>query len=318
MAHTDKQLAIHINNSDNNNNNNTNNNALADASIPANLAGTLSNSKSKLSRNNSSTFSSKSHFSLHSNALVSKASNNESLNDSIVNPLSLKRLVNNSNSSSNQTQPVNLNAIDFTVITSTNPQGRSLGHTFDTISDISQSNRSIYSFNRIAHLSNNNNTNNVNGRASIESDEFINNQVDVRDPVIIRGAGNITIFGVSNKFNESFPSQLYSKLAPEEFRDTIKQINNILATELANSFRWLVFGSVFCCCTLGCSLFPVIFMNKKARLSIKKFLSIENQRIYFKLGLKWRLAKIKCNSNSLMEYVLLIDFLPTVMLYHPD
>ncbi len=313
MANTDKEMVIHI---ENINRKTFEEVTISTSSEPISnlyLASALSNSKPKLSRNNSSTFSSKSHFSLRSNALLSKASNNESLSNS-MNPLSLKRTVNN-----NSTPPINLNVIDFTVITSTNPQGRSLG-TFDTISNGSHSNRSIYSFNRIASLSNNNNSNanNANTRPSIESDDFINDLVETRDPVIIRGAGNVTIFGVSNKFNETFPSQLYAKLAPEEFRDTIKQINSILATELANSFRWLVFGSVFCCCTLGCSLFPVIFMNKKARLSINKFLSIENQRIYLKLGLKWRLAKIKCNSNSLMEYVLLIDFLPTVRLYHPD
>jgi len=144
------------------------------------------------------------------------------------------------------------------------------------------------------------------------------NGIIVKDPVLIRGAGNITIFGVSNRFSEQFPTQLTAKLAPEEFKDTIKQINNILNKELANSLKWLVFGSIFCCCTLGCSLLPVIFMNKKARLSISKLLEMENQRLYLKLGLKWRLAKVKCNSNTLLEYVLLIEFLPTILLYQPD
>ena len=58
------------------------------------------------------------------------------------------------------------------------------------------------------------------------------NYANVKEPVIIRGAGNITIFGVCNKFNEQFPTQLNAKLAPEEFRDTIKQINNILSRGL--------------------------------------------------------------------------------------
>ena len=156
---------------------------------------------------------------------------------------------------------------------------------------------------------------------SVENTNTGNNYLSgiiVKDPVLIRGAGNITIFGVSNRFSEQFPTQLNAKLAPEEFKDTIKQINNILNKELANSLKWLVFGSIFCCCTLGCSLLPVIFMNKKARLSINKLLEMENQRLYLKLGLKWRLAKIKCNSNALLEYVLLIEFLPTILLYQPD
>lgn len=149
------------------------------------------------------------------------------------------------------------------------------------------------------------------------SNSYVDNVI-TRDPIVIRGAGNITIFGVCNKFNEQFPSQLNAKLAPEEFRDTIKQINSILNKELENSFKWLVFGSIFCCCTLGCSLLPVIYMNKKAKLSINKLLDMENQRLYLKLGLKWRLAKLKCNSNSLLEYALLIEFLPTLLLYQPD
>lgn len=273
-------------------------------------------SKVKLSRNNSSTFSAKSHYSIRSGILVNnKSMNNESINDSMVNNqnLSIKRL----NSLSNSDQRSQSNNLNNTRIDSiNNPQGRIL-NTFDTVSATSTSNRSIYSFNRIANISNIDN-NNLNTSESLTGGDLQDPIIEVKDPVIIRGAGNITIFGVSNKFNEAYPSQLYAKLAPEEFRDTLKQINTILSRELANSFRWLVFGSVFCCCTLGCSLFPVIFMNKKARLSINKFLSIENQRLYLKLGLKWKLAKIKCNSNSLMEYVFLIEFLPTVLLYQPD
>ena len=182
---------------------------------------------------------------------------------------------------------------------------------FDTISAASISNRSAYSFNRIATV-------NRSSTSAADNESFSLPVEITKDPVVVRGAGNITIFGVSNKFCETFPAQLYAKLAPEEFRDTIKQVNSILSRKLANSFRWLVIGSVFCCCTLGCSLFPVVFMNKKARLSISKFLDGENQRLYLKLGLKWRLAKIKCDSNSLMEYVLLVEILPIVLLYYPD
>jgi hypothetical protein len=152
---------------------------------------------------------------------------------------------------------------------------------------------------------------------NFNSNTYVDNVI-TKDPIVIRGSGNITIFGVCNKFNEQFPTQLNAKLAPEEFRDTIKQINSILNKELENSFKWLVFGSIFCCCTLGCSLLPVIYMNKKAKLCISKLLEMENQRLYLKLGLKWRLAKLKCNSNSLLEYVLLIEFLPTLLLYQPD
>ena len=192
------------------------------------------------------------------------------------------------------------------------------------INSNSGANRRSNSLNSISMLSVNNlsvNGAENNGTLTIATTTNNNsylNAVIVKDPVLIRGAGNITIFGVSNRFSEQFPTQLNAKLAPEEFKDTIKQINNILNKELANSLKWLVFGSIFCCCTLGCSLLPVIFMNKKARLSINKLLEMENQRLYLKLGLKWRLAKVKCNSNTLLEYVLLIEFLPTILLYQPD
>lgn len=147
---------------------------------------------------------------------------------------------------------------------------------------------------------------------------FTDANIIVKEPIVIRGAGNLTIFGVCNKFSEQFPSALNAKLAPEEFRDTIKQINSILNKELENSFKWLVVGSLFCCCTLGCSLLPVIYLNKKAKLCINKLLDIENHRLYNKLGLRWRLTKFKCNSNSLFEYVLLVEFLPLRSLYQPD
>jgi hypothetical protein len=178
-------------------------------------------------------------------------------------------------------------------------------------------------FNNISLLNLSINTNNNPQAAASAADSSNNNNsyfnnIILKDPVLIRGAGNITIFGVSNRFSEQFPTQLNAKLAPEEFKDTIKQINLILNKELANSLKWLIFGSIFCCCTLGCSLLPVIFMNKKARLSVNKLLDMENQRLYLKLGLKWRLAKVKCNSNALLEYVLLIEFLPTILLYQPD
>jgi hypothetical protein len=151
-----------------------------------------------------------------------------------------------------------------------------------------------------------------------DTDYCANANLIIKEPVLIRGAGNITVFGISNKFSDQFPTQLNAKLAPEEFRDTIKHINSILSKELENSFKWLIFGSLFCCCTFGCSFLPVIFMNKKAKLSINKLLELENQRLYSKLGLNWKLSKVRCDSNSLLEYVIKIEFSPTILLFQPD
>ncbi|RNA42647.1 cysteine-rich hydrophobic domain-containing 2-like [Brachionus plicatilis] len=141
--------------------------------------------------------------------------------------------------------------------------------------------------------------------------------VFVKDPIIIRGVQNKAIFGLSSQFNEEFPSQLNGILAPEEFRDTLSQINKILSKQLENNFKWLIIGSIFCCCTFGCSILPVVVINNKARMSIKKLLYIENHRLYSRLGIEWKLSKVKCDSNALMEYVIIIDFAPTISLYQP-
>lgn len=278
------------------------NNSYSEASTSNNVNN--NNNIKQLSRN-SSTFSSKSHYSMRSSMTKGTggggggctASNNigiGSINLSITTTGGGQLFTNNNNTKRNSKEQEIINEQQQQqqqqniIIMNTNP-------IIDrySIKSSSSASSSIYSLN-------------------------YTNYISIKDPVIIRGAGNITILGVCNKFNEQFSTQLNAKLAPEEFRDTIKQINQILSKELANSFRWLVFGSVFCCCTLGISLLPVIFMNKKAKLSINKFLDIENQRLYLKLGLKWKLTKMKCNSNSLTEYVLLIEILPTVLLYQPD
>ena len=75
----------------------------------------LSASKAKLSRANSSTYSNQTHFSIPSGAGLVKTSVSESMNDSLVNPLSLRRIANSTQ------QPASLNNIDYTIITSPNP-----------------------------------------------------------------------------------------------------------------------------------------------------------------------------------------------------
>lgn len=77
-------------------------------------------------------------------------------------------------------------------------------------------------------------------------------------------------FGLSNRFNTEFPSGLVSRVAPEEFKATIGRINGILKKTLPVNVKWLFCGCVCCCCTLGCSLWPVICLSKRvsiARLS---------------------------------------------------
>ncbi|XP_069780771.1 cysteine-rich hydrophobic domain-containing protein 2 isoform X2 [Narcine bancroftii] len=110
------------------------------------------------------------------------------------------------------------------------------------------------------------------------------------DPVVVRGSGHVTVFGLSNKFEFEFPSPLTGKVAPEEFKASISRINGCLKKNL-----------------------PV-----NTRRSIEKLLEWENNRLYHKLCLHWRLSKRKCETNNMMEYVILIEFLPKTPIFRPD
>ena len=46
------------------------------------------------------------------------------------------------------------------------------------------------------------------------------------------GAGNVTVFGLSNRFDTEFPSSLTGRVAPEEFKATIGRINAVLRKTL--------------------------------------------------------------------------------------
>ena len=47
-----------------------------------------------------------------------------------------------------------------------------------------------------------------------------------------KGAGNVTVFGLSNRFDTEFPSSLTGRVAPEEFKATIGRINAVLRKTL--------------------------------------------------------------------------------------
>ncbi|KAK2170556.1 hypothetical protein LSH36_2g10011 [Paralvinella palmiformis] len=142
--------------------------------------------------------------------------------------------------------------------------------------------------------------------------------VSVPDPVVVRGAGNVTIFGLSNKFDHEFPQGLAAKVAPEEYKATIRRINSVLKKTLPMNVKWLLCGCLCCCCTLGCSMWPVICLNKRTRHHIEKVLDWENSHLYHKLGLHWKLHKQRCDSSTMMEYVILIEFIPKVPILRPD
>lgn len=140
------------------------------------------------------------------------------------------------------------------------------------------------------------------------------------EPIIIRGIGEVTIFGLSNRFNTEFPSTLISKIAPEEFSATLNRVNAILKKNLPINIKWLCFGCCCCLCSLGLSMWPVICLSKRTQSQINKLLDWENNNLYHKLGLHFSLKRMNCdnNTNSMLEYVLLLEFLPKIAIYRPD
>uniref|UniRef100_A0A1I8C2I8 DUF1758 domain-containing protein n=1 Tax=Meloidogyne hapla TaxID=6305 RepID=A0A1I8C2I8_MELHA len=62
------------------------------------------------------------------------------------------------------------------------------------------------------------------------------------DPIVIKGIGNLTLFGLNSRFSSEFPCSLKGKLAPEEFqtisavKETLEQENQLLYNKLG--FNW--------------------------------------------------------------------------------
>jgi len=140
------------------------------------------------------------------------------------------------------------------------------------------------------------------------------------EPIIIKGNGNLTLFGLSNSFSSEFPTALVGRVSREEFDKTISKINALLRDQQSLSAKLLLFGGLFCCCSLGFSLvWPSIILKKRSKAKLEKLIASENNRLYSKLGLNWKLAEQRCYGNqTFIEYVLKIEFNPKLDLYQPD
>ncbi|KAJ1061259.1 hypothetical protein K5549_012282 [Capra hircus] len=142
------------------------------------------------------------------------------------------------------------------------------------------------------------------------------------DPVVVRGSGHVTVFGLSNKFESEFPSSLTGKVAPEEFKASINRVNSCLKKNLPVNVRWLLCGCLCCCCTLGCSMWPVICLSKRTRRSIEKLLEWENNRLYHKVSTTEDSSSNKeagVETRGKIDYnVILIEFLPKTPIFRPD
>lgn len=136
--------------------------------------------------------------------------------------------------------------------------------------------------------------------------------------ILIKGAGSVTVFGVSNRWDSSFPRELTGKVAPEEFSATMARLNGLLRKSMPVNVRWLFCGCLLCCCTLGCSLWPVLCLSRRTIRSLHKALDWENHQLYHRLRLHWRLARVSCDSSNLAEYVLILQPLPKPPLLRPD
>lgn len=91
------------------------------------------------------------------------------------------------------------------------------------------------------------------------------------DSIVIRGNGNMTLFGLSNSFSNTFPSALLGRVSKEEFEYTINRINHLLQQQHSTNAKFLILGCLCCCCSLGCSLlWPTFALSKRTRSSLEK------------------------------------------------
>ena len=99
----------------------------------------------------------------------------------------------------------------------------------------------------------------------------LNMEMPFEDPIQIRGNGNITLFGLSNCYESSFPSALLGRVSKEEFEYTIGRINHLLQQQHSTNIKFLLLGCLCCCFSLGCSLlWPGFALSRRTKNSLEK------------------------------------------------
>ncbi|KAF4791704.1 Cysteine-rich hydrophobic domain-containing protein 2 [Turdus rufiventris] len=113
------------------------------------------------------------------------------------------------------------------------------------------------------------------------------------DPVVVRGSGHVTVFGLSNKFEAEFPSSLTGKCQKKYkgfqllgSENSLKLRREVLCGNLVKQQLGVVWDKVK----------RKVITN--TRRSIEKLLEWENNRLYHK--------------------VILIEFLPKTPIFRPD
>lgn len=128
------------------------------------------------------------------------------------------------------------------------------------------------------------------------------------ETITIRGDGYVIVYGINNHFSTEMPGILLSRLAPEEFEETIMGINKILNQRVLKNFKKWVLGCAFFCCTMGFSFGPSLLHSRKTKRIIRQYLTKENKRFYNSLGFNWTYEKECCGNFA--EYVLQIQRIP--------
>lgn len=99
-------------------------------------------------------------------------------------------------------------------------------------------------------------------RASLMSAPPTNTQLPPSDLSLLFDCADIFPYCLSSL---SVWTSLLSQVAPEEFKTSISRVNACLKKNLPVNVKWLLCGCLCCCCTVGCSLWPVICLNKRVR-----------------------------------------------------
>ncbi|XP_049962120.1 cysteine-rich hydrophobic domain-containing protein 2-like [Schistocerca serialis cubense] len=154
-------------------------------------------------------------------------------------------------------------------------------------------------------------------------DEDVRPDKCLEEPVLVRAAvrRGTPALGLAACFSDTLPERLRGRVAPEEFARSVWRVNAAARRAAPGWARCVAgwAGCALCCCTLGCSLWPALWLARRSRRAALRALRRENARLYRRLGLRWRLARVaSVDAPGLSEYVLAIDFLPPNGIYSPD
>lgn len=105
--------------------------------------------------------------------------------------------------------------------------------------------------------------------------------------------------GLPIVFDDDFPEETLGKrIQGDEFNMTIININYIIDKNTPCT-GWMVCLSLLCCPTFGLSLIPMFTCGSKTVNLIRAFLDEENEKVYKKYGVFWRLMIIDDGKKTL-------------------